>query len=158
MGSSSVYICAMQRLNFPPAQFRLKSSENKTLIFDPIRKKFIVLTPEEWVRQHVIALLQSHYRIPSSLIGVERQLKINQLTKRFDLVVFNKNGSIFLLVECKAPEVAVKQETFDQIARYNLSVQAEHLFVTNGLEHYFCKLDYERERFEYLADLPPFGI
>ncbi|OYQ44862.1 type I restriction enzyme HsdR N-terminal domain-containing protein [Flavobacterium aurantiibacter] len=147
----------MQRLNFPPAQFRFKNSENKTLIFDPIRKKFIVLTPEEWVRQHVIALLQTHYQIPTTLISVERQLKINQLIKRFDLVVFNKNGSIFLLVECKAPEIPIKQDTFDQIARYNLHVQAQHLFVTNGLEHYFCKLDYERERFELIPDLPAFG-
>lgn len=147
----------MQRLNFPPAQFRFKNSENKTLIFDPIRKKFIVLTPEEWVRQHVIALLQTHYQIPTTLISVERQLKINQLIKRFDLVVFNKNGSIFLLVECKAPEIPIKQDSFDQIARYNLHVQAQHLFVTNGLEHYFCKLDYERERFELIPDLPAFG-
>lgn len=147
----------MQRLNFPPAQFRFKNSENKTLIFDPIRKKFIVLTPEEWVRQHVIALLQTHYQIPTTLISVERQLKINQLIKRFDLVVFNKNGSIFLLVECKAPEISIKQDTFDQIARYNLHVQAQHLFVTNGLEHYFCKLDYARERFELIPDLPAFG-
>ncbi|WP_298143614.1 type I restriction enzyme HsdR N-terminal domain-containing protein [Flavobacterium sp.] len=147
----------MQRLNLPPAQFRFKNSENKTLIFDPIRKKFIVLTPEEWVRQHVIALLQTHYQIPTTLISVERQLKINQLIKRFDLVVFNKNGSIFLLVECKAPEIPIKQDTFDQIARYNLHVQAQHLFVTNGLEHYFCKLDYERERFELIPDLPAFG-
>ncbi len=147
----------MQRLNFPPAPLRFKNSENKTLIFDPIRKKFIVLTPEEWVRQHVIALLQTHYQIPTALISVERQLKINQLIKRFDLVVFNKNGSIFLLVECKAPEIPIKQDTFDQIARYNLHVQAQHLFVTNGLEHYFCKLDYERERFELIPDLPAFG-
>ncbi|MFY7666854.1 type I restriction enzyme HsdR N-terminal domain-containing protein [Flavobacterium sp.] len=116
-----------------------------------------MLTPEEWVRQHVIALLQTHYQIPTTLISVERQLKINQLIKRFDLVVFNKNGSIFLLVECKAPEISIKQDTFDQIARYNLHVQAQHLFVTNGLEHYFCKLDYERERFELIPDLPAFG-
>ncbi|MEE3224390.1 MAG: type I restriction enzyme HsdR N-terminal domain-containing protein, partial [Bacteroidota bacterium] len=104
----------MQELNFPPYAFRLKSSENKPLIFDPIRKKFVVLTPEEWVRQHVVKHLLAAYKYPLSLINVEKELKINNTSKRYDGVVFNPDGSIFLIIECKAPKVKITQETFDQ--------------------------------------------
>jgi hypothetical protein len=144
----------MQALRFPPYQFRFKNSENKVAIFDEIRKKFIILTPEEWVRQHVIHYLLYEKKYPKSWINVEKQIKINSLTKRYDVVVFNPNGSIFLLVECKAPEIKISQHTFDQIARYNLALQADFLMVTNGLEHYFCQLDYENEKYYFLQDLP----
>ena len=144
----------MQPLHFPPYQFRFKNSENKVAIFDEIRKKFIILTPEEWVRQHVVHYLLSEKSYPKSWINVEKQIKMNGLTKRYDVVVFNPNGSIFLLVECKAPEIKISQHTFDQIARYNLALKAEYLMVTNGLEHYFCQMDYENERYHFLQELP----
>ena len=144
----------MQPLQFPPYQFRFKNSENKVAIFDEIRKKFIILTPEEWVRQHVVHYLFSEKSYPKSWINVEKQIKINGLTKRYDVVVFNPDGSIFLLVECKAPEIKISQQTFDQIARYNLALNAEYLMVTNGLEHYFCQMDYENERYHFLQELP----
>ncbi|MAW94019.1 MULTISPECIES: type I restriction enzyme HsdR N-terminal domain-containing protein [unclassified Leeuwenhoekiella] len=147
----------MQQLNFPPYTFRLKSSENKPLIFDPIRKKFVVLTPEEWVRQHTVKHLQEAYNYPLSLINVEKELKVNGLSKRYDVVVFESDGSIRLIVECKAPKVIINQVTFDQIARYNLTLQASFLMVTNGLNHYFCQMDYEQKKYNFLPDIPVYS-
>ena len=144
----------MQKLNFPSYSFRLKSSENKTLIFDIIRKKYVVLTPEEWVRQHVVLFLIEEKKYPISLIAVEKQLKINSLLKRTDVVVFNTKGSPEILIECKAPSVAISQATFDQIARYNLTAQSNYLMVTNGLYHYFCQIDVENETYVFLKDIP----
>ena len=144
----------MQKLNFPEYSFRFKNSENKVLIFDEIRKKFVVLTPEEWVRQHVIKFLLQEKKYPKSYINVEKNIKINGLSKRYDVVVFNPDGSIFLLVECKAPEVSITQNVFDQIARYNLKLNAQHLMVTNGLNNYFCLMDFLNEKYIFLKELP----
>lgn len=144
----------MQPLNFSAYTFRFKNSENKTAIFDEIRKKFVVLTPEEWVRQHVIQFLVAEMKYPKSWINVEKVIKINGLTKRYDIVVFNPNGSIFLLVECKAPQITLTQETFNQIARYNLTLNAQYLMVTNGLNHYFCQMDFQNEKYHFLQNLP----
>ena len=144
----------MQKLNFPSYSFRLKSSENKTLIFDIIRKKYVVLTPEEWVRQHVVLFLIEEKKYPISLIAVEKQLKINSLLKRTDVVVFNTNGTPEILIECKAPSVAISQATFDQIARYNLTAQSNYLMVSNGLNHYFCQIDKENETYVFLKEIP----
>jgi hypothetical protein len=146
----------MQKLNFPSYNFRFKNNENKVAIFDEIRKKFIILTPEEWVRQHVVQFLLEEKKYPKSLINVEKVLKINGLTKRYDGVVFNTDGSIFLLVECKAPKVKITQTTFDQIARYNMTLKATYLMVTNGLNHYFCLMDFENEIYVFLKELPEF--
>lgn len=147
----------MQLLNFPTYSFRFKNSENKVSIFDSIRKKFILLTPEEWVRQHVIEFLLIEKKYPKSLINVEKVVKVNGMNKRYDVVVFNSDGSIFLLIECKAPEVKIDQKTFDQIARYNLILNAQYLMVTNGLNHYFCKMDFENEKYSFLKELPNFS-
>lgn len=144
----------MQPLNFSAYTFRFKNSENKTAIFDEIRKKFVVLTPEEWVRQHVIQFLVTEMKYPKSWINVEKVIKINGLTKRYDIVVFNPNGSIFLLVECKAPQITLTQETFNQIARYNLTLNAQYLMVTNGLNHYFCQMDFQNEKYHFMQNLP----
>lgn len=144
----------MQSLNFPTYNFRFKSSENKIAIFDPVRKKFIQLTPEEWVRQHVIQYLMTEKKIPKSLLSVEKEIAVHQTKKRYDIVVFNKNGSLFLVVECKAPTVLVTQKTFDQIARYNRSLNATYLMITNGLNHYFCQIDPIQEKYQFLKDLP----
>lgn len=144
----------MLNLNFPEYSFRFKSSENKPLVFDEIRKKFVVLTPEEWVRLHVVQFLLKEKNYPKSLINVEKQLKLNNTTKRYDVVVFNNDGSIFLIAECKAPSIPITQLTFDQIARYNLALKSEYLMVTNGLEHYFCQMDFENERYVFLKDIP----
>ena len=147
----------MQKLNFQLYNFRFKNNENKVSIFDEIRKKFIILTPEEWVRQHVVQFLLEEKKYPKSLINVEKVLKINGLRNRYDVVVFNSDGSIFILIECKAPEIKIAQATFDQIARYNMTMNAQFLMVTNGLNHYFCQMDYENEKYTFLENLPNYN-
>ncbi|MCR9182462.1 MAG: type I restriction enzyme HsdR N-terminal domain-containing protein [Flavobacteriaceae bacterium] len=144
----------MQQLDFPKYNFRFKSSENKISIFDEIRKKFVILTPEEWVRQHVVQFLICEKHFPKGHINVEKELVLNQTRKRYDAVIYNKDGSIFLVVECKAPQITISQDTFDQIARYNLSLNATYLMVTNGLHHYYCQLDYENEKYRFLKEIP----
>jgi hypothetical protein len=148
----------MQPLNFDMYPFRFKNSENKVSIFDEIRKKFIILTPEEWVRQHVVQYLLQEKKYPKSLINVEKVLKINGLVKRYDVVVFNSDGSIQIIVECKAPEIKIAQNTFDQIARYNLTLQSSFLMVTNGLHHYYCQMDLENQKYIFLEELPNFTL
>ena len=146
----------MQKLNFPTYPFRFKNSENKRLIFDEIRKKFVVLQPEEWVRQHCVQYLICEKQYPKSLINVEKELKLNDLKKRYDIVIFNSDGSIHLIVECKAPKITIKQNTFDQIARYNLTLNAKYLMVTNGLNHYYCTMDFQEKCYQFLNDIPEY--
>lgn len=126
-------------------------------IFDEIRKKFVILTPEEWVRQHVVRYLLEEKKYSKSYINVEKRITINGMTKRYDVVVFNPDGSIFVLIECKAPEVTITQNVFDQIARYNMVLQANYLMVTNGLQHYFCQMDFKNEQYNFLRDLPEYN-
>ena len=147
----------MVPLNFPEYKFRLKSSENNVRIFDSIRKKFVVLQPEEWVRQHVVNYLLEEKSYPKSLVNVEKQLVINDIKKRYDIVVFNSDGSIHILIECKAPKIKIDQTTFDQIARYNLELKADYLMVTNGLDHFYCKMDFTSEKYTFLRDIPDFS-
>ena len=146
----------MQELNFSKFPFRFKNSENKISIFDCIRKKFVILQPEEWVRQHCIQFLIQEKNYPISLINVEKELKVNKLSKRYDIVVFNPDGSIHLIVECKAPQIAINQEAFDQIARYNLVLNATYLMVTNGINHYYCQMDFKNECYQFLKDIPEY--
>ncbi|MCM4154589.1 type I restriction enzyme HsdR N-terminal domain-containing protein [Gramella sp. AN32] len=147
----------MQKLNFPAYSFRFKNNQNKIAIFDDLRKKFVILTPEEWVRQHCVQFLKNEKNYPKSLINVEKQLKLGDLTKRYDIVVFEPEGNVNLIVECKAPKVKITQHTFDQIARYNSTLKANFLMITNGIEHFFCKMDFEAETYIFLKDLPEFN-
>ena len=146
----------MQKLNFPTYTFRLKNSKNKRLIFDEIRKKFMVLQPEEWVRQHCVRYLIKEKKYPKSLINVEKELRVNNLKKRYDIVVFNSDGSIHLVVECKSPSIKINQVTFDQISRYNLALEASYLMITNGLNHYYCTMDFKNKRYQFLKDIPEY--
>lgn len=148
----------MQELQFPTYSFRFKNNENKVSIFDPIRKKFVILQPEEWVRQHCIQYLTKDKNYPISLLNVEKELRVNDLRKRYDIVVYNSDGSIHLIVECKAPHISINQETFDQIARYNLSLNANYLMVTNGLNHYYCQMDMKAEQYNFLRDIPNYSL
>ena len=148
----------MQELNFPTYSFRFKNSENKPSIFDQIRKKFIILTPEEWVRQHCINFLIIEKNYPKSLINVEKELLINGRKKRYDIVVYNPDGSIHILIECKAPKIPITQKTFDQIAQYNLKLNANLLMVTNGIHHYYCKMDFKEECYQFLRDMPEYSV
>jgi hypothetical protein len=147
----------VQELNFPKFEYRFKSTENKVSIFDVIRKKFIILQPEEWVRQHCIHYLMNVKKIPLSLINVEKELIINGLKKRYDIVVYNSDGSIHLIVECKSYKVEINQNTFDQIARYNLTLDANYLMVTNGINHYYCQMNMQEERYAFLRDIPEYS-
>ncbi len=146
----------MQKLNFPTYTFRFKNSENKRLIFDQIRKIFVVFQPEEWVRQNCIQYLIQEKKYPISLINVEKELKLNNLKKRYDIVVFNSDGTIHLIVECKSPKININQSTFDQISRYNMALKASYLMVTNGINHYYCQMDFKEERYQFLKDIPEY--
>lgn len=147
----------MQQLNFNSYDFRFRNTEGRISIFDEIRKKFIILTPEEWVRQNVVQYLLQEKKYPKSYINVEKVIKINGLIKRYDVVVFQPNGKLFLLVECKSTDIVINQTTFDQIARYNMVLESEYLMVTNGLNHYFCQMDYQNEKYNFLKELPAFN-
>jgi hypothetical protein len=146
----------MRVLNLPSYKFKIKSSENKRFIFDNIRKKYIVLTPEEWVRQHYIYYLIHEKKYPISIIAVEKQLTLNGLKKRTDILIFNKEGTPEIIVECKAPSIEINQSTFDQIARYNMKLLAKYLIVTNGLQHFYCQMDFENEKYIFLKDIPKY--
>jgi len=148
----------MRQLNFPMYRFRFKNNENKLLIFDVIRKKFVVLQPEEWVRQNCLHYLIETKNYPKSLVNVEKEIKINTNRKRYDIVVYNSIGKIILIVECKAPEINITQNTFDQIAQYNLALNAQYLMVTNGLNHYYCQIDYNNKKYHFLEDIPDYKL
>ena len=147
----------MKKLNLPSFPFKIKSMENKLYIFDMLRKKNVVLTPEEWVRQNFVQYLIIYKYYPKSIIAIEKQLIINGLTKRTDILIFDKKGNPDIIVECKAPSVKINQHTFDQIARYNLKLNANYLIVTNGLQHFYCKIDHEQEKYHFLEDIPDYA-
>lgn len=146
----------MIKLNLPSFSFKFKSMENKLYIFDMLRKKYVVLTPEEWVRQNFARYLIGNKNYPKSIIAIEKQLKINNTTKRTDILLFDKNGNPDIIVECKAPSIKINQETFDQIARYNLKLNANYLIITNGLQHFYCKIDHQLEKYHFLKDIPDY--
>ncbi|OYU94912.1 MAG: restriction endonuclease subunit R [Bacteroidetes bacterium B1(2017)] len=143
----------MDPLNFPAYTFQLSRSEEKEFIYDPIRKKKVVLTPEEWVRQHVLAFLVQTQNYPMSLIAVERMIQFNNLKKRFDVMLYNKQGHPQMLIECKAPEVNLSSETLFQISTYNMVFKVPHLFVSNGLKHLLFQLN-EAGNYESVSEFP----
>lgn len=147
----------MNKLNLPEYSFRFSKKGDQVLIFDPFRKKHVILTPEEWVRQNFLQFLLNEKNYPESLIKVEMGLRLNKLPKRSDIVVFDSQGKPSLLVECKAPSVKISQKVFDQIARYNMTLKVEYLVVTNGLKHYCCKLDFTSKSYSFLGEIPSFS-
>ena len=148
----------MYKLNFPLYQIPIKNKENKTLVFDSIRKKWLKLVPEEWVRLNCIEFLINEKKISRSLISVEKEFKFNNLKKRFDIVVFNKKGEIYLLVECKAPNVKISQSVFNQITKYNLVLKSKFLMISNGINHYFFVMNFKSQKIEFLKDLPSYDL
>ncbi len=141
-------------LNLPAFNFRLKEKGQSKQIFDTVRKKFVALTPEEWVRQHFIHFMIHEKRYPSSLMGVEMMVRVNELSQRADIVVYQRDGKPWLIVECKAPHIQINQDTFYQAARYNITLQVPYIVITNGIEHY-C-LHFNGKNFDYLDELPAF--
>jgi len=143
-------------LNLPPYAARIRRDGGKLFIFDELRKKQLVLTPEEWVRQHWVQHLIRAKRYPRSLIRLEGGLRVNTMPRRSDLVVYDTEGNKVLLAEFKAPSVRITQTAFEQIARYNSVHRIPLLLVSNGLQHYCCRIDFNSGTFEFLPDLPDF--
>jgi len=134
----------------------VKDSNEAAKVFDPLRKKFVTLTPEEYVRQQFMAWLQDSFHYPRSLMANEIGVNVNGMKKRCDSVVFNRDGSPLLIVEYKAPEVKISQDTFDQIVRYNLVLHARYLIVSNGLNHYCCVIDYQNNTYQFIPSIPDY--
>jgi hypothetical protein len=145
-------------LNLPAYPFKIKEEAGSLFIFDDIRKKFLLLTPEEWVRQHLVKFLITEKNYPKTLIKLEGGLTLNSLRKRTDILVFNPSGERIVLVECKAPSVNISQKVFDQIARYNFIHRTKWLIVSNGLKHYCCRIDFEKNSYEFIGEIPDFNI
>ncbi|MBL7924762.1 MAG: type I restriction enzyme HsdR N-terminal domain-containing protein [Bacteroidia bacterium] len=144
----------LQPLNFPDFSFRVRELGQSKQIYDSVRKRFVALTPEEWVRQNLLRYMSEVCRYPPALMAVEKLVKVNGLSQRADIVVYNRQGKPWLIAECKSTSVKLSQDTFLQAARYNFTLEVPFLVLTNGLEHY-C-LQRIRDNFEFLADLPEF--
>jgi len=143
-----------KQLNLPSFNFRFRDNKGKKEIFDIIRKKFITLTPEEWVRQNFIMYLIDVSGVPKSHIAVELSLKVNKMQKRADITVFDKNGKPLMLIECKSTSVNVNQAVFDQAARYNIKLNVPYLIVTNGLMHYCCHINHADNQINFIDSIP----
>ena len=138
-------------------ELKVRTTEGKRYIFDPHRKKWLVLQPEELVRQLVIQYLLTEKNYRASHMAVERMLKVNKLTKRCDILMYDLQQQPFLLVECKAPAVKIDQGVFRQIAWYNMPLKVQYLMVTNGITTYCCAMDYEQEDYSFLTEIPEFS-
>jgi len=148
----------LEKLSLPAYDFRYIERENRKFIFDIIRKKYVLLTPEEWVRQNFIRYLLEEKGYIQSLVRVEMFFKLNKLAKRADIALFDRNGQPKVLVECKSPKVAISQAVFEQVARYNLSFKVDFLIVTNGMQHFCCKMDYEKKSYDFVNEIPFFEM
>ena len=146
-----------QPLNLPPVALRTRQDNGETKVFDPLRGKWVVLTPEEYVRQHFAAWLQSEYSYPASLIANEIGIELNGMRKRCDTVVFTRQGEPWIIVEYKAPDIKITQTVFDQIARYNMTLRASYLIVSNGMNHYCCKMDYASGTYHFIPCIPEYA-
>ena len=147
----------LEALNLPPYPFKITEQDGKLTLFDEIRKKHLVLTPEEWVRQHFVQFLINQKGYPKSLIKLEGGLKLLGRARRTDIVVFNTRGERILIIECKAPSVKISQKTFDQVARYNMVHRVAMLGVSNGLVHYYCSIDTNAKQYRFMEELPAFS-
>ena len=147
----------MLSLNLPPFEVKMQKRDGKNWIFDSLRKKFIALTPEEWVRQHFVHFLTDYKGYPKGLLANEIQLNLNNTKKRCDTVLFNKDLSAHMIIEYKAPHIEITQAVFDQITRYNMVLKVEYLIVSNGIRHYCCRIDYNTMQYTFLPDIPAYG-
>ncbi|MBC8045170.1 MAG: type I restriction enzyme HsdR N-terminal domain-containing protein [Fimbriimonadaceae bacterium] len=143
------------QLQFSKYNFTIKTENDKQFIYDIIRRKYILLTPEEWVRQHIVHHILHDHKFPKALVSLEKQLFLNDMSKRTDIVLYNHAAKPVLIVECKAPEIKISQKTFEQIARYNLTLIVPYLWVTNGKTNYLCNIDHQNNTFNFLQQLPP---
>jgi hypothetical protein len=142
------------QLNLPGIEFKSRTVANQQQIFDPVRRKYVAMTPEEWVRQHFVQYLIVQLKVPMSHIAVEKSLKVNNLAKRADIVIFKGGLKPILAVECKAPSVEINEEVFYQVLRYNMALRVDYLVLTNGLRHIYCKVNYEDQKAIFIETLP----
>lgn len=142
-------------LNLPPIKPILQEKEGKMLIFDSLRKKYLVLSPEEWVRQHWISFLITQLNFPKGLVSLEKGLKYNQLQKRTDLVIWDNSMNPYLLIECKAPKIKLSQKTLEQACLYQKELQTKYLILSNGIHHISLSWNVEKQTFDKLDDFPP---
>ncbi len=147
----------MQKLNLPEYDFHIEERDGKPCIFDQFRKKYLVLTPEENVRQHFSRYLIEEKGYPAGYLMTEYAVKVNRMSRRCDIIVFNKDLTYLALVECKAPEVKITQDVFDQVARYNLAFRVSYMMITNGLNHYCCKIDFTDRSVSFLNEIPEYS-
>lgn len=146
----------MYQLNLPPFEYKVKAEAQRKLIFDVVRKKYITLTPEEWVRQHIIHFLMVEKNVPINLIGVEKGITVLGRKRRVDVVVFGRSGLPVLLVECKAPTVPINPSVFSQAAVYTYGFGIDYIMLTNGIEHHYLTIDKQNQRMTETTELPVF--
>ena len=144
----------MFQINLPAFDIKVSRRNGKTFVFDILRQRYIALTPEEWVRQHFVNFLVHHRGFPQSLLANEIELHLNGMNRRCDTVLYRKDLTPRLIVEYKAPKIPINQKVFDQISRYNQVLHVDYLIISNGMEHYCCKMDYERLSYSFLHDIP----
>lgn len=149
-------IYEMLELNLPPFEKKITQKDNKAFILDVIRRQYVALTPEEWVRQHFVHFLIHHKGFPQSLMANEVQLKFNGMSRRCDTVIYDRTLKPRVIVEYKAPTVNITQQVFDQICRYNMVLQVDYLIISNGISHYCCKLDYTTRSYTFLKEVPTY--
>jgi len=147
----------MLQLNLPQYSFRIKKQNEKLVIFDSQRKRYVVLTPEEWVRQNFIRFLIEEKGYPAAYLAIEKQLNMNGMKKRCDAILYNEHAQPFLIIELKAPNVAISQATFDQVAVYNAKLKVDFFIISNGIEHFCCKVNLETARYEFFPEIPDFN-
>ena len=152
------YLCSMTTLNLPAYDVRLRGTREKPEIFDFLRRRFVALTPEEWVRQHFTHFLVEHKGYPQALLGNEIELKTGGKRLRCDSILYNKDMSPHMILEYKAPSVALTQKVFNQISTYNFLLHVDYLIVSNGLQHYCCRMDYERGEYDFLPEIPDYEV
>lgn len=144
-------------LNLPAFDAKIAVKEGKRTIFDVLRRKYVSLTPEEWVRQHFVHFLLEHKGYPAALLANEVQVQLNGTKKRCDTVLYRRDLTARMIVEYKAPEIVITQKVFDQIMRYNMVLKVDYLIVSNGLQHYCCRMDYGNNNYAFLQDIPEYG-
>ena len=144
----------MLSLNLPSYDAKITVRDGKNVIFDQLRRRYVALTPEEWVRQHFVHFLTEHKGYPKGLLANEVQVNLNGTRKRCDTVLYNKELRARMIVEYKAPSVEITQAVFDQITRYNMVLKVDYLIVSNGLNHYACRIDYATNSYSFLRDIP----
>ncbi|MFO7869025.1 MAG: type I restriction enzyme HsdR N-terminal domain-containing protein [Bacteroidales bacterium] len=146
----------MYKLSLPQYNLSLKKIQNKLYVFDILRKKFVRLTPEEWVRQHMIHYLIHEKKYPRSLMNSEVGLEVYSLQKRADILSYDTTGKPLVLVECKSPDVSITQMVFEQIAHYNIAMKAPFLVVTNGIDSFVCHIDFDKKKYTFLSTIPEY--